>query len=147
MRLDWRSLAKSSQTCTSLRCTGLSSVHRTVSGAQAGVLDELVALRKSWGSRGYNSPDYPVWQLRLRQRSTAQSDGDAWTSPTVTSPHRTIRCAKGTVAATIGFARKGRESHTVPCPVVHRTIQCAHGQKTTMTFQMEFKWLLAALGL
>ena len=60
MRLDWRSLAKSSQTCTSLRCTGLSSVHRTVSGAQAGVLDELVALRKSWGSRGYNSPDYPV---------------------------------------------------------------------------------------
>jgi hypothetical protein len=36
MRLDWRSLAKSSQTCTSLRCTGLSGVHRTVSGAQDG---------------------------------------------------------------------------------------------------------------
>jgi hypothetical protein len=36
MRLDWRSLAKSSQTCTSLRCTGLSGVHRIVSDAQAG---------------------------------------------------------------------------------------------------------------
>jgi hypothetical protein len=34
--LDWRSLAKSSHTCTSLRCTRLSGVHRTVSGAQAG---------------------------------------------------------------------------------------------------------------
>jgi hypothetical protein len=36
MRLIWRSLAKSSQTCTSLWCTGLSGAHRTVSGAQAG---------------------------------------------------------------------------------------------------------------
>jgi hypothetical protein len=33
---DWRSLAKSSSTSTSLRCTGLSDVHQTVSGAQAG---------------------------------------------------------------------------------------------------------------
>jgi hypothetical protein len=36
MRLDWRSLAKSSQTCISLRCTRLSGVHRTVSDAHAG---------------------------------------------------------------------------------------------------------------
>jgi hypothetical protein len=49
MRLYWRSLAKSSQTCTILRCTRLSGVHRTVSGAQAGMLDELAALEKSWG--------------------------------------------------------------------------------------------------
>jgi hypothetical protein len=40
----------SSQTCTSLRCTGLS-------GAQAGVPDELAALGKNSACRGYNSPD------------------------------------------------------------------------------------------
>jgi hypothetical protein len=36
MNLDWKSLAKFSQTCTSLRCTGLSGVHQIVFGAQAG---------------------------------------------------------------------------------------------------------------
>jgi hypothetical protein len=30
MKLDWRSLAKSSQTCTSLRCTGQCPMHRLV---------------------------------------------------------------------------------------------------------------------
>jgi hypothetical protein len=44
MRLDWRSLAKSS-----LWCTGLSGVHQTESGAQTGAHDKLAALRKSWG--------------------------------------------------------------------------------------------------
>jgi hypothetical protein len=74
MRLDWRNLAKSSQTCTSLRCTGLSSVHRTVFGAQAGARDELAALGKSWGAAAIIhwivqcAPDCPVSQLRPRQR-------------------------------------------------------------------------------
>jgi hypothetical protein len=147
MRLDWRSLAQGSQTCTSLRCTGLSGVHRTVSGAQAGARDELAALGKSWGSRDYNSPDCLVSQPRSCQRSTAQSAGNVWPALIVTRPHQTVRCAKGVVAATVGFTKKGRESRTVPCPVVHRTVWCAHGQKTTMAFQMELQRLLAALGL
>jgi hypothetical protein len=50
------------------------------------VLDELVGLRKSWRSHGYNSPDCPVSQLRPRQRSTARSAGDASPAPTVTAP-------------------------------------------------------------
>jgi hypothetical protein len=33
-KINWRSLAKSSQTCTSLWCTGLSDVHRIVSSAR-----------------------------------------------------------------------------------------------------------------
>jgi hypothetical protein len=57
---DWRSLAKFSQTCSSLWRTRLSGVHRTVSSAQAGALGELVALEKSWRSRDYNSLDCPV---------------------------------------------------------------------------------------
>jgi hypothetical protein len=79
--MDWRSLAKSSQTCTSLRCTRLSGVHRTVSGAQAGVLDEQVALGKTQHAatiihRTFRcAPDYPVSQPRPRQRSAARSVG------------------------------------------------------------------------
>jgi hypothetical protein len=51
------------------------------------------------------------------------------------------------MVAMVGFTIKGRESHTVHCPVVHRTIRCAHEQKATRPFQMELKWLLAALEL
>jgi hypothetical protein len=38
------------------------------------------------------------------------------------------------MVATIGFARKGRKSRVVHCPVVHRTVRCAHTQKATMAF-------------
>jgi hypothetical protein len=51
-KLDWRSLAKSSQTCTSLWCTGLSGVHRTVSSARL--------VRSVNGPLDYNSPKCPV---------------------------------------------------------------------------------------
>jgi hypothetical protein len=57
---NWRSLAKSSQTCTSLRCTGLSDVHWTVSGAQVGSPSEHASLGKNSTRRGYNSPDCPM---------------------------------------------------------------------------------------
>jgi hypothetical protein len=48
------------QTCTSLQCTGLSGVHQTVFGAQAGTPDGQTALGKNSALRGYNSPDCPV---------------------------------------------------------------------------------------
>jgi hypothetical protein len=79
------------------------------------------------------------------QRSAAQSARNAWPTPTVTRLHRTLRCAKGAVATTVGFARKGRR--TVHYLVVHRIVQCAHGQKATIAYQMELQRLLAALGL
>jgi hypothetical protein len=72
MKLDWRSLAKSSQTCTSLQCTGLSGVHRTVSGAQtgsaaksllSGIGDGAVAKnhRTAWWSTGLSGePSAPT---------------------------------------------------------------------------------------
>jgi hypothetical protein len=43
------------------------------------------------------------------------------------------------VTATVAITRKGRKSRIVHCPVVHRTVWCTHGQKTTKAFQMEFK--------
>jgi hypothetical protein len=92
MRLDWRSLAKYSQTCTSLRRTGLS-------GAQAGsatnsLLSGIVmdAVAKIHGTV-WCALDCPVRKQRSRQRSAARSAGDAWLEPTVTRQHRTVRCA------------------------------------------------------
>jgi hypothetical protein len=29
--------------------------------------------------------------------------------------------------AKVSFAKQGRESHTVHCPMVHRTVRCDHG--------------------
>jgi hypothetical protein len=84
------------------------------------------------------APDCPVSQRRPRQRSAAQSADDAWPGPTISWSHRTVRCApdsvrcaKGTEGATVGFARKGRRSGTgqglfmsggaSDCPVRHLT--------------------------
>jgi hypothetical protein len=91
--------------------------------------------------------DCLVSQSCPHQWSAAQSAGDMWTSSMVGRSHRTVWCATSVVAATVCFARKGRKSRTVQCPVVHRTVWCAHGQKATMAFQMELRRLLAALGL
>jgi hypothetical protein len=38
-------------------------------------------------------------------------------TPDCPEGHRTIRCAKSVMAATIGFARKGSKSRDVHCPV------------------------------
>jgi hypothetical protein len=44
--------------------------------------------------------------------------------------------------ATVGFAKQGRESHTIHCSVVHQTVQCAHEQKAVRAFLMEEQRLL-----
>jgi hypothetical protein len=119
-------LVKFSHTCTSLRCTGLSGVHRTVCGAQAnsvtnslfsGILEVAVA---KIHQTVQCAPDCPVSQQCSRQRSAAQSTGDAWPEPTITRQHRTVRCApdsvrcaKGIEGSTVGFAKEGNKSCTV----------------------------------
>jgi hypothetical protein len=57
---------------------------------------------------------------------------------------------QGDRGCTVGFAREGKKSRLFTvrwgtrlfggapdCSVEHRTVRCAHGQKTTMAFQME----------
>jgi hypothetical protein len=109
-------------------------VHRTVSGAQAGACDELAALGKSWGSHDYNSLDclvctglsgepaapVPTVGSAISERRVARANGHK-AAPNCPVCHRTVRCAKGVMAAMVGFARKGRRSHTVHCPVRPRT--------------------------
>jgi hypothetical protein len=145
--IELGSLAKASQTCTSLRCIGLSGVHRTVCGAQAGAPASWPLSGKVVGTT--TKIHRTVWcaSRAPSQRLAARSAGDMWTSPTVTRPHYTVWCATRPMAATVGFTKQGRESRTIQCPMVHRIVQCAHGQKATRAFQMGLQWLLAALGL
>jgi hypothetical protein len=121
MRLDWRSLAKSSQTCTSLRCTRLSGVHRTLAQQQTRCSRKIAEGAVAKIHRTVRcAPDCPVSQQHPRQWSAARSAGDAWPTPTVTRPHWTVwcapdsvRCAKGTEGSTVGFAREGKKLDTV----------------------------------
>jgi hypothetical protein len=90
MKLDWRSLAKSSQTCTSLRCIRQCPMHRLVKQQTCYSRESATApWLKITGLSG-GAPDCLVSQQRLRQRSTTRSAGDAWPEPTVTRPHRTV---------------------------------------------------------
>jgi hypothetical protein len=65
-----------------------------------------------------------------------------------------VRCANGSKAPTIGFAKEGKKSApdsvrwcTGQCPVVHRTVRCARRQKARFAFLECSQRLLAALGL
>jgi hypothetical protein len=90
------------------------------------VSGELATLGKTLAAYGSNSPDCLV-----SQRSAAKSAGNAWLDPTVGRGLRTVRCANGPEAATVGCARLGRRSCTgheqwlsggaPDCPVCHPT--------------------------
>jgi hypothetical protein len=113
-------------------------VHRTVSGGAPNsvrcarlISGEKAALGKRSAVYDYNSPDCPVSQWSLAQRSAAQSVSDAWPAPTVGRGHRTVRCTIGPEAATVDCACFGRQSRTgqlqclsggaPDCPVHHTT--------------------------
>jgi hypothetical protein len=128
-------------------CTGQCSVPRQAPRRTGCSQEKLRAsLLKFTGLSG--APlDYLLCQPNASQRSATRSAVDTWTSPTVSRPHRIVWCATGLVAAMLGFTKQRRESHTVHCPVVHRTIRCSHGLKASRAFQMRLQRLLAALGL
>jgi hypothetical protein len=90
------------QDCTSIRCTGLSCVHQTVSDAQAGAPNELVAL----GKRG------ATWLKFIGLSDVHQTSRwvhDQWSSSPIVDCH-----------AVWGV----RRSETVSDVRSHRTVQC-----------------------
>jgi hypothetical protein len=153
IKLDWRSLASLSQTCTSLR------LHRTVRCTPNSVrcpgwcAQRTHCSREKLGSHGYNSPDCSL--------CTGLSDVAVAPAPMVDNAISGRRVdfanghqaapdypvCQGAMATTVGFAVKGSKSHTVHCPVVHRIVRYAHGQKATIAFKIELQRLLAALRL
>jgi hypothetical protein len=80
--------------------------------------DELSALGNHRGRRGSNSPDCPVCTGRQVDRAF---NGQ--------------------------LCQKRKEIVHCSCPVVHRTVRCANGQKARIVYKMETQHLLAALGL
>jgi hypothetical protein len=147
MRLDWRRLAVPSQTCTSLlghltvrcasdivRCPGWRARRTHCSRKNLGTL-----WLKFTGLSDELAAPAPTVSSAISGRRVASANGHQ-AAPNCPVCHRTIRCAKGAVATTVGFARKGRRSHLF-------TVWCAHRQKATIAYQMKLQRLQAALGL
>jgi hypothetical protein len=134
--------------------TGLSGVHRTVSGApdHHRANQPLSGFSPATSAKIHRTvrcaPDCPV-----SQRSAARSACDTWPSQRsegstgLSGVHRTVRCAR---SATVGngrlrLLRKEIGHRTVSG--VHRTVRCTRRQKARMAFQICSQRLLAALGL
>ena len=143
--------------------TGLSGVHRTVSGApdQRGTNQPLSGFSPATSAKIHRTvrcaPDCPV-----SQRSAGPTVGRAIgarhvAEPTVGKGHRTVRCAPDMSGAPtvrrsasesngrMSFLWKQIGHRTVSG--VHRTVRCARRQKARMAFQICSQRLLAALGL
>jgi hypothetical protein len=93
---NWRSFAKSSQTCTSMWCIGLSgvlapSVKRPLSGKSRGATAII-----HWIVRC--APDCLVCQQRAQPTVDRVISGRHVAQPTVSRWHRTVRCTTGPVA-------------------------------------------------
>jgi hypothetical protein len=159
MRLDWRRLA--ARLPPACGFTGLSSVHRIVSGAHVGastnsplsgiVGDAAAKIHQTVRCIGLSSVHRTVRELAalaptVGSAISAQSVGDTWPKPTITRPHQTVWCAKGPWLQRSASSNKERD-HALSCPVVHRTVRCDHRQKATIAYKMELQRLLAALGL
>jgi hypothetical protein len=101
MKLDWSSLAMYSQTCTSLRCTGLSGVH--------------------WTVRWANS-------ARTNGR---QHDQRATRGQSQRSPGRTGLCpvCQGDQGLNGRLRQRRKEIGHCSCPVVYRTVRCGNRHK------------------
>jgi hypothetical protein len=146
-KLNWRSLVKSSQTRTSLWCIGQCPVP---------------GWRPRWTGRSREEARVPRLQFTglsgvhqtiryasgtPNQRSTAWSAGATWLSQRSAGGTGLSSVPRGQWLAMVGFTEEGRKSGTVHCPMVHRTVWRAHGQKATKAYQIELKWLLGPLGL
>jgi hypothetical protein len=152
-KFKWTSFAQASQTCTSLRCTGLSSaglahlVNRALLGKSQGTAAIIHRTVRC-------APDCPVCIVLSSVLAARSANGRSCDqrAPRVPSQRSLGRTRLSGVPwdqrlAMVSFTKQGRESRTVQCPVVHRTVRCAHGHKATKAYQMELQRLLGPLGL
>jgi hypothetical protein len=153
MKLDWRSLAKSNQTSTSLRYTGLSGVHRIVSGAQAGPAANSLLSGISEGIVAKNHRTVQ-WRTELSGEPTAPAPmvGSAISGRRVAraNSHQDARdclMRQGDRRPNGRLSQKRKEIGHCSCSVVHRIVRCPNRQKAKIAYQMEIQRLLAALGL
>jgi hypothetical protein len=137
-KFNWRSLAKGSQTCTTLRCIGVSGsrlvhpVNRALSGKSQGVAAII-----HWTVRCASHAS--------RQRLTARSVDTTCARPMVTGLHRTVRCAMELEAGNSRLHQTRKGIMHCSLSSVHRTVQCTRRQKVNMAFQLELQRLLGPL--
>jgi hypothetical protein len=156
MRLVWRRLAVPNQTSLVCGCTKHCLVPRLARRRTCCSRKLLGTLRlKFTGLSGVHrtvwcASDCSVSQQRPHQRSAAQSV-------------RNQRAMRGLCQWSLGrtglsgvprdlscnnrLHQTRKEIAHCSCLVVHRTVWCAHVQKTRIVYQMELQRLLAALGL
>jgi hypothetical protein len=156
MKLDWRSLAKSSQTCTSLRCTGLSGVHRTQAGSAAksllsGIGEGAVAknhrtARWCTGLAGEPSAPAPTVGSAINGQHVGRANGHQ-AAPDCSVCTRQCPVRQGDRRLNGRLRQKRKQIVHCSCPVVHRIVRCANRHKARIAYQMEIQRLLAALGL
>ena len=133
--------------------TGLSGVHRTVSGApdQRGANQRLSGFSPATSAKIHRTvrcaPDCPV-----SQRSAGPTVGRAICAghvaePTVERGHRTVRCANDSQICNGRLCCLRKEIGHRTVSGVHRTVRCARRQKARIAFWICSQRLLAALGL
>jgi hypothetical protein len=132
MKLDWRSLAKSSQTCTSLRCTGLSGVHWTVALGKSSRALRL----KFTGLSGEPTAPAPTVGNAISGQRVARANGH---QAAPDCPVCTGQCPvrQGDQRLNSRLRQKRKEIRHCSYSVVHRTVRCANRQKARIAYQME----------
>ena len=136
--------------------TGLSGVHRTVSGApdQRGANQPLSGIHRRRTAKIHRTvrcaPDCPVSQRSAGPTVDRAIGARHVAEPTVGKVHRTVRCAPDMSGAPT-VRRSASESNGRMSflwkQIGHRTVRCARRQKARIAFQMCSQRLLAALGL
>jgi hypothetical protein len=132
-KLDWRSLAKSSQTCTRLRCTGQCPVLRLARSA-------------NWLLSGKVGRVAAIIHQTVRCGSRAHSNGRPRDQRTTRGLHQRSPGRTGLSGVPRGRLLQRSASPEKEGNRTLFTVRCAHKQKATMAFQMELQRLLAALG-
>jgi hypothetical protein len=146
----WPSPARLAPTCDAPDCsvcTGQCLVPRLAHAMNSQLSEKVGGVTTIIHWTVWCAPDCPVSQPRLCQRSVAQLASDAWPEPTVTRPHRTVRCATGLSGVPRGSWQQWSASPEKEGDHTQFTVRCAHGQKATIAFQMKLQRFLAALGL
>ena len=143
--------------------TGLSGVHRTVSGApdQRGANQPLSGFSPATSAKIHRTvrraPDCPMSQRSAGPTVRRAIGARHVAEPTVGRKHRTVRCAPDMSGAPTVRRSDSDSNGRMRClrkqighrtvSGVHRTVRCATRQKAKMAFQICSQRLLAALGL
>jgi hypothetical protein len=154
---EQKELSWNSKTCTSYGCTGHCPVPRLARRRTCCSRESPRTLRLKFTE--LSGVHRTVWwanivlancrqgdQRTINGRLVARANGH---QAALACPVCTGHClvCQGDHDCNSRLYQKRKEIKHCSCPVVHRTVRCAHGQKARIAYQKEFQRLLATLGL